>query len=69
MPSAEEDHDHDLPRRIGRCRRHHHRWIFRTVNAKTRYVPGRMTLDILLYRECPDDDKNVPHVNSRFIDV
>jgi len=38
MPSAEEDYDHDLPRRIGRCRRHHHRWILRTVNAKTRYV-------------------------------
>lgn len=38
MPSAEEDHDHDLPRRIGRCHRHHHRWLLRTVNAKTRKV-------------------------------
>lgn len=38
MPSAEEDHDHDLPRRIGRCHRHYHRWILRTVNAKIRKV-------------------------------
>ncbi|CAL1684998.1 unnamed protein product [Lasius platythorax] len=35
---SEEDHDHDLSRHTGRCRRHHHRRILRTVNAKTREV-------------------------------
>ncbi|KAH0956143.1 hypothetical protein HN011_001665 [Eciton burchellii] len=33
-----EDHDHDLPRCTGRCCRHHHRWILRTVNAKAREI-------------------------------
>ncbi|CAK9815463.1 hypothetical protein ANTPLA_LOCUS8664 [Anthophora plagiata] len=41
MPSAEENHDHDLPRYTRRCSGHHHRWILWTVNAAIRRVQRR----------------------------
>ncbi|KAK2584182.1 hypothetical protein KPH14_006610 [Odynerus spinipes] len=41
MSSAEEDHDHDLPRHT-RCRRgYYHRWILRPVNTRSRKVQRR----------------------------
>ena len=38
MPSAEEDHDHDLPCYTRRRSHHHHRWILWAVNAALRYA-------------------------------
>lgn len=38
MPSAEEDHDHDLPCYTRRRSDYHHRWIFWAVNAAPRQI-------------------------------
>lgn len=38
MPSAEEDHDHDLPCYTRRRSDYHHRWIFWAVNVAPRQI-------------------------------
>lgn len=46
MPSAEEDHDHDLPCYTRRRSDYHHRWIFWAVNAAPRYRPFNLLVRV-----------------------
>lgn len=46
MPSAEEDHDHDLPCYTRRRSDYHHRWIFWAVNAAPRYRPFNLLVHV-----------------------
>ncbi|XP_043252322.1 uncharacterized protein LOC122397284 isoform X1 [Colletes gigas] len=56
MPSAEEDHDHDLRRHTCRCSGHHRRWILWTVNAEIRTVQRRRRR----VRKCEPSAASVP---------